>query len=88
MNIQEGERDPYCEGVDACRDCEQEHGPDVQRVIFLFTVAGTGFFDHIGADEAQQDEGDPVVYGCDLFPELDAQKIADSRHQGLKTAEP
>ena len=47
-----------------------------------------GFFDHVEADGAEQDERDPVVIGVDHIGKETAQTVTDSRHQGLEDAEP
>ena len=40
------------------------------------------------ADEAEQDEGHPVVDGGDVALKGGAQEVAQARHQGLEAAEP
>ena len=54
---------------------------------FLFVPFPDCFDHHFAADEAKQDECDPVVNACDIFLELAAEKPADKRHQCLKSAE-
>lgn len=46
-----------------------------------------GLFDHVAADENQENEGDPVVVGNDGLLEAGAKEIADGGHQGLEGTE-
>ena len=85
---QERERDADGERVDACRDGEQEHGLACERGIELIFVLGQRLADHIAADDAQQNERDPVIDGGDEALKLRAEQIAQQRHERLKTAEP
>lgn len=78
-------KNPYfqkCEGdadrqrVDACCDGEQQHGPHIHRRVAGFGVLFQGFFDHVKANDAKQDERNPVVIGFDGTLKADAKQVA------------
>ena len=78
--------------VNAGSNSENEHIFVIERCIydvdgFLFVPFPDCFDHHFAADEAKQDECDPVVNACDIFLELAAEEPADKRHQCLKSAE-
>ncbi len=86
--VQECECDAHCQCVDTCGHCQQKHGADIQRAALIVAVTGQCFLDHVRTDDAEQDEGDPVVDRRDLVAELNAEQITDRRHQRLEPAEP
>ena len=65
-----------------------KHGLDPQGEVHMLGVPVLGFPDHVAADKAQKDHGDPVVHRGDVLREAAAQQVADERHQGLKASEP
>lgn len=85
--FQECEGNADCQRIDAGRDGEKQHGLYVHGRITGFRLLFQGFFDHVKADDAKQNEGDPVVVGFDGTLEADAKQVAEPRHECLKTAE-
>ena len=74
-DAEEGEGHADGEGVDACGDCKREHGFRAEGAVGKIVFAGEGFADHVCADRAQKNEGDPVVDRRDVSGEAKSQKI-------------
>ena len=86
VDLQEGEGDADREGIDAGGYGEGEHRFEGEGAVeFVCTL--TGFLDHVGTDEGEQDEGDPVVKAFDHGLEADAEQVADGGHKRLKATE-
>ena len=85
-SIKKSKRDADRQRVDARRNGEREHRPKRERIVELLRLPAR-FLYHIGADEGEQHEGNPVVNARDVLLEPDAERIAEQRHQKLKAAE-
>ena len=87
---QQGEGDAHGQGVDAGGDGQEQHGLEGEGAVVRpgLLVIGQGLLHHAAADEAEQDEGHPVVDGGDVALEGGAQEVTEARHQGLEAAEP
>ena len=87
---QQGEGDAHGQGVDAGGHGQQQHGLEGEGAVVRpgLLVVGPGLLHHAAADEAEQDEGHPVVDGGDVALKGGAQEVAQARHQGLEAAEP
>ena len=87
-DLQKGEGDPHGERVDAGGHCQKKHSLYVQGIVGFLLLGGERFADHVETDQAQEEKGDPVVYGSDVLLKLAAEQIADRGHQRLETAKP
>ena len=85
---QQGKRDADGQRVDARGQRQNKHGLDAERSVAVGLLLGQALLDHARADGSQQDEGDPVVKGCDVLLERRAEEISDGWHERLKAAEP
>lgn len=84
---QESESDADGQRIDAGGDGEDQHFLEMNGGTAGFGFGVEGLFDHVAADEGQENEGDPVVVGGDGLLEAGAKEIAEDRHQSLEGAE-
>ena len=85
VHLQEGEGDADGQRVDTGGDGHGEHGLGAEGAVARLGLP-EGFLNHVGADQPQQDESDPMVNGLDVGLELPSQKIAQQGHSGLEAA--
>ena len=85
--MQEGEGNTDGQCVNAGGDGKDQHFFEIDGGVAGLGLVVEGLFDHVAADENQENEGDPVVVGSDGLLEAGAKKIADGGHQGLESAE-
>lgn len=74
--------------IDAGSNGKQQHFLEGKRGVGALFLLGEGLPDHVGADEHQKHESDPVVDGGDLLLKTVTDQIAERGHQRLKGAEP
>lgn len=87
IHLEEGEGNAHGQSIDAGGQRHGQHGLGREGAIHTAVILLPGLPDHVDADDAQQNEGDPVVNGYDHGLEPDAQQPAKQGHQGLETAE-
>ena len=85
--MQEGEGNTDGQCINAGGDGEDQHFLKMDGRAAGLGLVVEGLFDHVAADEDQENEGDPVVVGSDGLLEAGAKEIADGGHQGLEGTE-
>lgn len=85
--LQKCEGNTNSQGINAGCNGEDQHFLEMDGRAAGFGLVVEGLFDHVAADESQENEGDPVVVGSDGLLEAGAKEIADGGHQGLEGAE-
>lgn len=86
-DLKKGKGDADGERIDAGRDGQRQHRAERKRVAEVLLIVLARLADHVRADEAEQNERDPVVDACDKRLKAHAEREADERHEHLKTAE-
>ncbi len=85
--MQKGEGNTNSQRINAGGNGEDQHFLEMDGRAAGLGLVVEGLFDHVAADEGQENEGDPVVVGSDGLLEAEAKEIADGGHQGLEGAE-
>lgn len=85
--LQKCEGNTNSQGINAGGNGEDQHFLEMDGGAAGLGLVVEGLFDHVAADEGQENEGDPVVVGSDGLLEAGAKEIADGGHQGLEGTE-
>lgn len=85
--LQKCEGNANSQGINAGGDGKDQHFFEIDGGAAGLGLVVEGLFDHVAADEGQENEGDPVAVGSDGLLEAGAKEIADGGHQGLEGAE-
>ena len=85
--LQKCEGNTNSQGINAGGNGKNQHFFEIDGGAAGLGLVVEGLFDHVAADENQENEGDPVVVGNDGLLEAGAKEIADGGHQGLEGTE-
>ena len=83
-----GKGDAYCQRVDAGgyghgeNDCQLA---GIEQMLFFFVAETLAY--HVDSQETQQREGNPVVHLLNQAADVDEERPADERHEGLEETE-
>ena len=84
-DLQESKRDAHSQRINTGGHGHREHGAGREGGIDRLGLS-KGFLDHVGADQREQHEGDPMVDTQYIRTELLGKQIAKKRHSRLKAA--
>ena len=89
MYFHEAEAESCDQCVDAQRDAEHQRVPQRKQVAIHLVVldGGESFANHLGAEEREQEEGDPMVVIGDQAADVRAEQPTRKDHQKMEQSD-